>query len=349
MEKVISIIIPCYNVEKYINRCMDSLVAQTIGLEKLEIILVDDCSMDGTWGKMTEIEAKYPESVMIIHCDENGRQGQARNIGLQYASAPYIGYVDSDDWVEPDMYEKLYAKMVENNCDIVMCRNWRDSAEAEQVLDPRKTELENRMFVIDTAEKRKTFLACASMGFGVWDKLYRRDFLITNDIFFPEKLAYEDHFFSTLLYFYAERVYMLEERLYHYFVNTQSTVLAKNASYHFDILTVDCMLWEECERRGFLMNYRKELEYQFLTLCYLASVKMMVLRLAEVPYEYFLRLKEETLKRIPDYHANPYVGELVTDLNKIILGLLDIPVGKEELTMICNTLRGYVQSGVLRM
>ena len=76
---------------------------------------------------------------------------------------------------------------------------------------------------------------------------------------------------------------------------------------------------------------------------------MMVLRLAEVPYEYFLRLKEETLKRIPDYHTNPYVGELVTDLNKIILGLLDIPVGKEELTMICNTLRVHVQSGVLRM
>ncbi len=103
MDKLISIIIPCYNVQSYIDRCFQSLLAQTIDFDRLEIILVDDCSTDATWEKLTAIEAAYPESVMIIHCDENGHQGTARNIGLTYASAPYIGFVDSDDWIEPDM------------------------------------------------------------------------------------------------------------------------------------------------------------------------------------------------------------------------------------------------------
>ena len=88
MEKLISIIVPCYNVELYIDRCFASLAAQTIGLDKLEIILVDDCSTDHTWEKLTAIEASYPESVMIIHSDENGHLGRARNIGMEYATAP---------------------------------------------------------------------------------------------------------------------------------------------------------------------------------------------------------------------------------------------------------------------
>lgn len=349
MEKLISVIIPCYNVEKYIDRCFSSLVNQTIGIECLELIFVDDCSTDNTWQRLLELEAGCPDSVIVIHCEENGRQGKARNIGMQYASAPYIGFVDSDDWVEQEMYERLYEKMKEHDCDMVMCRNWRDSAMPDQILSPKQTEEESCLLKIDTEDKRKTFLACASIGFGVWDKLFCRDFLQDNQIYFPEKLAYEDHYFSTLLYFYARKVYILEERLYHYFVNTQSTVLATNATYHFDILKVDCMLWEECENRGFLDKFRKEMEYQFLTLCYLASMKMIVLRFAEPPYDYFLRLKEETLERVPDYTANPYVKELVTEINKIILELLTVPIKEAEFKVLCNDLRGYIQKGLLRI
>lgn len=349
MEKLISIIIPCYNVAKYIDRCFDSLLAQTIGFDRLEIILVDDCSTDGTWERLTKIEAAYPESVMIIHCDENGHQGRARNIGLEYASAPYIGYVDSDDWIEPDMYEKLYRQMTLHDCDIVMCRNWRDSALPGQVPAPRKTEEADRMLEIDTLEKRRIFIACGSIGYGVWDKLFTRDFLLGNNIFFPENLAYEDHFFATLLYFYAKRVYILEERLYHYFVNPASTVLTPDASHHFDMLTVDKLMWEECANRGFLKDYRKELEYQFLTLCYLASMKMISLRLTHVPYDFFLELKAETLQRVPDYHSNPYVKDYVTELNQMLLQLLDLPIGEQDLCAVCDAVSRKYSKGVLQL
>lgn len=339
MNKLISIIIPCYNAASYIDRCFQSLLAQTIGFDKLEIILIDDCSTDATWAKLSAIEAAYPESVMIIHCDENGHQGTARNIGMEYVSAPYIGFVDSDDWIEPDMYEKLYEKMITHHCDIVMCDNWRDYGFSPNLLEPKSTGKEDRFFQIDSVEKRKTFLACGSIGYGVWDKLYTRELLLDNNIFFPEHLAYEDHFFSILLYFYASRVYMLEERLYHYFVNPASTVLTPNASHHFNILTVDMMMWEECERRGFLDTYRLEVEYQFLCLCYLASLKMISLRLTELPYDFFVQLKEETLKRVPDYHANPYIKEYVTPLNQSLLGLLDYPISEQNLKTVCTSLR----------
>ncbi len=349
MDKLISIIIPCYNVEKYIDRCFASLVNQTIGIDCLELIFVDDCSTDHTWERLVALEASYPQSVTVIHCDENGRQGRARNIGLECATAPYIGFVDSDDWVEPDMYEKLYHKLVENDCDIAVCRSLRDTGLDNQKPAPRQIGGTDKLLYIDTIEKRKAFLAGSSMEYLVWNKLYRAELLFENQIFFPEGLAYEDHYFVTLLYFYARKVYILEERLYHYFVNEQSTVLSANATHHFDILTVNSMLWEECERRGLMQTYRAEMEYQFLTLCYLISMKMMILRMDEVPYAFFVRLKEETRKRVSDYRQNRYVKELVTDTNKIVLELLEKTVSEGQLNVFCGALRDYIKKGLLKM
>ena len=343
MDKIISIIVPCYNVVSYIDRCFSSLEHQTIGLDRLEIILVDDCSTDDTWQKLVELEAKYPEAVMIIHCEENGRQGRARNIGMEYATAPYIGFVDSDAWVEPDMFENLYQKLTEYDCEVSMCRSWRDFAKEGQSLPPKKTGKEDKIFKIDTVEKRKMFLALGSIEFGVWNKLYRADFLREHQICFPEKLAYEDHYFAVLLHMYVTRAYVLEERLYHYYVNTNSTVLASNATHHFDILTVDTMLWTECERRGLTDIYREELEYQFLSLCYLMSMKVLLFRMPEVPYEFFVKLKRETLERVPDYRKNKYAKELVTEMNQIVLELLGVPVGEKELKMICDGLRKHMK------
>lgn len=105
--KKLSIVVPCYNVEKYIDRCVNSLVNQTLSHSEYEIILVDDASADDTWKHITDWEQRFPELIMAIHCDENGKMGKARNIGVSYASGEYIGYTDSDDWVEPDMYKTL--------------------------------------------------------------------------------------------------------------------------------------------------------------------------------------------------------------------------------------------------
>lgn len=350
MEKKISIIVPCYNVNQYLDRCFDSLKNQTIGIENLEIIFVDDCSTDRTWEHLTFLEQKYPESISIIHCDENGRQGKARNIGMTYATAPYVGFVDSDDWVEPDMFEKMYEKIRAYDADVVMCDSWRDKRQSGQNLAPKKDEgKKDRFLLIDSEEKRKKLIAESELMFCVWNKLYKRELLQNNLILFPEKLAYEDHFFAMLLYFYVVRVYILEERLYHYFVNTQSTVMASNARHHFDILKVNTMLWDECKNRGLLESFREEIEYQFLALGYLTSIKMILLRFEEFPYDFFLMLKKEVVARVPDYRKNKYVAFYFTEIYQILLELLLKDMSREEIISVFDSLRAYVRRGLLKV
>lgn len=124
---MISVIVPCYNVEKYIDRCLDSLVSQTVGQDKLEIILVNDASTDNTLSLLEKWESRYPDNIMVVTYDTNIRQGGARNVGLSYAQGEYIGFVDSDDWIEPRMYELLLKGIEESGCDISRCKYLRDN------------------------------------------------------------------------------------------------------------------------------------------------------------------------------------------------------------------------------
>ena len=99
--KKISVIIPCFNATKYLPKCFMSLVQQTIGIDQIELIFVDDASTDedATWNMLQEFERAYPESIKILKLEENMRQGGARNVALQYATGEYIAFVDADDFV----------------------------------------------------------------------------------------------------------------------------------------------------------------------------------------------------------------------------------------------------------
>lgn len=120
----ISVIIPCYNVASYVDRCITSIVVQTIGIDNLEIICIDDASTDHTWEHLQKWEQKFPENILLIRQEVNRRQGAARNVGLQYASADWVAFVDADDWLEPDYFEQLYAPVTQFECDVVSC-DWR--------------------------------------------------------------------------------------------------------------------------------------------------------------------------------------------------------------------------------
>ena len=130
---LISIVIPCYNVEKYIDRCLESILEQTIGVTNLEVICVDDCSTDATLDRLKIWESKFPDNIMVISYEKNIRQGGARNIGLQYCSSAYIGFIDGDDWIEADMYRNLYERMSCGNYDLVSCKYIRDDGRGEIV------------------------------------------------------------------------------------------------------------------------------------------------------------------------------------------------------------------------
>nr|MBQ8252757.1 glycosyltransferase family 2 protein [Lachnospiraceae bacterium] len=329
----ISIIIPCHNVENYIMRCFESLRNQTIGLDQLELLFIDDASTDRTWDILSEIEQLAPDSVGIIHLGKNIRQGGARNVGLSYASCEYVGFVDADDWVEPDMYECLYRAITDAETDLAFCRHVRDNGKDELLLNEtaKNTDKKNRTLRIVTDEHRVEFIISNIIGYGVWDKLFRKDFLLENEIFFPEQLTYEDIYFGSLVYLYANRVSIVERILYHYYINETSTVLGRNQVHHKDIFEINYMKWDAYKLRGFLDRYRKALEFDFIMSFYMAGFKILALRFDEIPFDAFMKLKKGTLERVPDFENNEYCRSHITEIYQLLLQLLKIPVTHEQL------------------
>lgn len=169
---IISAIIPCYNVEKYIDRCLSSVVRQSIGMEHMQIILVNDASTDNTLEKLLLWETRYSDNILVITYEQNLRQGGARNMGLNYATGDYIGFVDSDDWIEPDMYEVLVKEMFEGGYDVVNCQLIRDKGNDE------KSNFQPEWGGIVTG-------------------LYDRELIYGHNIVFPENVSYEDNYWGS--------------------------------------------------------------------------------------------------------------------------------------------------------
>ena len=201
MEKQISIIIPCYNVEQYLDRCFNSLRNQTLGLEHMELIFVNDASTDRTLDKLTALESQYPDNIIVINFTENRRQGTARNVALEYASAPYIGYVDSDDWVDHSMFEKMISAMEQYDCDFVECR-WDLAQDEHKHRSIKKLGTPGYYDLTEPAAKLD-FIGTQIGLTALWNKVFKKSFLIENDIFCPEQIRYEDIFFWYLAFFYA--------------------------------------------------------------------------------------------------------------------------------------------------
>lgn len=340
--KRLSIIVPCYNVEKYIDRCLTSLTEQTLSQAAYEIILVDDASTDTTWQHITAWESKYPELILAVHCDENGKMGRARNIGLFYATGEYVGFADSDDWVEPEMFEALLSEAEENRQDVVICRHLRDRGNDFAKLADKGNGKIYRT-VIDTEEKRRQLIVENTMSYAVWDKVIRRSLLTENEITFPEGLAYEDIYFGSLLHLYARKIARIDKVYYHYFVNPVSTVLAKETEYHKDIMTVNKLVLRAFQKSGAWEQYHDELELDLLFTWYLATIKVICLRFDKPPYEMFCRLKEEILTELPGCMHNKYIKTSMLEFQQLLMQLLNCYVTPEVLSQIAERYRQYVQ------
>lgn len=214
---MVSIIVPVYNVEKYLRQCLDSICGQTY--RNIEIILVDDGSTDGCYGICEEYKKK-DRRVKVLH-KKNGGAVRARKDGLTIASGQYLAYIDSDDWIEADMIEKLYNTMEREQVDVVMCGRYEDTENSSRKVFHgigegryNKTELlENvypRMIVNGSFFEWGLFP-------GMWDKLFRRECLEPFQISVDDRLTMGDDaacVYPCLLN--ADSIYILHECLYHY-------------------------------------------------------------------------------------------------------------------------------------
>lgn len=210
MNKLISVIIPVYNVSKYLHQCVDSVLKQSY--KNLEVILVDDGSTDES-GMICDQYALADNRVVVIH-KENGGLSDARNAGMAIARGEYIGFVDSDDYIHCDMYKVLTDLLEQNNADIAIA-NWCGftSGEGEKIYEERTgniltfENLENLEFLIYGKNKYKISLS-------VWDRLYRRE--IIKDFIFPKGRCYEDVVWSTKVFYKAKKSVYIDRNLYYY-------------------------------------------------------------------------------------------------------------------------------------
>ena len=340
MEEKISVIIPCYNVEQYIDRCLASVAAQTIGLDKLEIICVNDASTDGTWQKLLAWERRYPQNILLVDCVQNCKLGQARNIGLAHASGDYVVFLDADDWMEPDSYEKLYQLIRDYQCDVVAFQFVQDDGVHNVWKKQERRGREDFCLDLTVDEERKKVLATALMDNGCTDKMYTRAFIMQNGLQFPQGCAYEDIYWGVLVQLCAGRVYFLNEKLYHYYINPDSIVLKKDEEYHMDIFYTTMLMWEECRRRGALERYPREMELNFLIYYYLGGMKMLALRYTELKYGEYQKMCETVRQTVPEYKTNPYLTQVLDDMQQLEIALIEQDISREQFARVMELLRG---------
>lgn len=220
----VSVILPIYNVGKYLRQSLDSLINQT--LKEIEIICIDDGSTDDSYDILEEYKQK-DNRIKVVHKSNKGT-GAARNDGLRLATGECIGFVDPDDWVKPDMFEILYNQIKEKDLDIIMCMpDGYDEKNGVNAPFPYFVDA-NFEHIIDDRVFNWRDLSPFQYPMCVWNKLYTKELFDKNNISFAEGLDFEDHkvIFGTLLT--AERMFFIREKLYVYRYNREGSVLTDN-------------------------------------------------------------------------------------------------------------------------
>lgn len=235
MSDLISVIVPVYDVDKWLDECVESIVNQTH--KNLEIILVDDGSPDRC-PQICDEWAKRDSRIRVIH-KENGGLSTARNAGLDICTGDYIGFVDSDDFIESNMYEILYREIKEKNVDAVryaMCRYREGNIYHVQHID--KEKYYNRENLLDCYFYHKEDI-CG----GVCDKLFCAD--LFSDVRFPEGVNSEDYYVNVKLYSKINKMYYNNNPLYYYRLRDESITRKKKVDEHaLDKIIISDMVGE---------------------------------------------------------------------------------------------------------
>lgn len=207
---LISIIVPVYNVEKYLDRCVESIVSQTY--KNLEIILVDDGSPDNC-PALCEEWAEKDRRIKVIH-KKNGGVSSARNAGVEGAKGDYIAFVDSDDYIEQGAYEFMINSAVKDDSDILVCSYFADNTDDENT--------DNALWDVPQSDALSK-IACGDYKYGVlWNKLYKKS--VAENIMMPDLVCCEDLVYNYFAFKNAKKIKESNAKYYHYMSNDESTV-----------------------------------------------------------------------------------------------------------------------------
>ncbi len=214
----LSIVVAVYNLEKYLPRCLDALVNQT--LEAIEILCVDDGSTDSAPQIVDEYAEKYPGKVKAFH-KKNGGEFTTRNYGLERASGEYVTFVDTDDYVELDWAEKLYNAAKKNDADMAVCGFERIDLKTNKVVATNMTNFGNTVRNIDPKDDYILFINPAP-----WNKVYKRDKI--KDLKFLPFRGFNDTMFLASCYTRMNKIAFVSDVLYHYYLRYDSQIHTVN-------------------------------------------------------------------------------------------------------------------------
>ena len=256
MPKV-SVIVPIYNVEKYLEKCINSLLSQT--LEDIQIILVNDGSKDNSGNIAKECEKNNKNRIIYVE-KENGGLSDARNYGLKYATGDFIAFLDSDDYIEKNAYEEMYNKAIEENADYVECDFiWEF---------PNKIRVD-KQYPYKNKKEMLSFVRVVA-----WNKLIKRQLITDNNLEFPKGLRYEDVEFTYKLIPFINKFAYVDKPFIHY-VQREGSIANVQNERTAEIFTVLDNVIEFYKKNNIYEKYRDELEYYYARYLLCSSLKRM--------------------------------------------------------------------------
>ena len=218
---LVSVIVPIYGVEKYIERCARSLFEQT--LDDMEFIFVDDCTPDSSIDVLKKVLLAYPNrqpQTRIYRMPQNSGLHNVRKEGLKYATGDYIAHCDSDDWVDKDMYRSMYQYAVNNHCDLVKCHYY---------LSDEKNIRPVELYIGEKSKEEIVKELLSVKGWNcIWDKLAKRELYRQQEIKYPTTPMWEDFVISTQLLLRSQKFGVIDKHLYYYYCNPNSICTTKS-------------------------------------------------------------------------------------------------------------------------
>lgn len=314
---LLSVIVPVYNMaaDGKLNYCMDSLVNQTI--TDYEILAVNDASTDHSLEILREYEKRYPGLVRVITYEQNKRQGGAKNEGLKAANGEWVSFIDSDDWVTPDYYEKLLHMAKETGADLVGCDYCLVTRHTMTPGTAAANNSQEQTGLLDHDRHGSLIMRSGSMVI----KIYKHSVIIENHLTFPEGIFYEDNCAGPLWSLYFTRFERVEEPLYFYYQHKVSTVHHITEEKCADRMTAAALFYQECADRGFLEQYRQEISYRFTELYYVITLFTYMQGVSGPRLSFVKKLRRGLLERVPDFQENPYYREYTGEEEKKLIAL----------------------------
>lgn len=316
----ISVILSVYNVEKYLNECIDSILNQTF--KDFELICINDSSTDRSLDILNDYAAK--DSRVKVFTQPNGGLSSTRNLGMKYAVGEYLMFLDSDDYFDTTLLEKLYTKASNYNADFVVT-SYKFYDDSTKEITDKKSQInknflpDKEVFCIDDMQQCKfSFLPMAP-----WTKMYKKDFIFNNGLLFQDIKSCTDVFFTYATTALAKRICIVDENLIFYRINRVGSITSKRGDKAQNIIKAYLYTKEFFEKNSLWQKYNAELKNAFVG-CFKNEIKNIETK------EHLKSFKKSMKKELALEDYNYFCTKLFNPVKTILQKIFSIKYATQD-------------------